>query len=92
MLFLSPRNSDEAQRSVIEQADCYVFLCSQSMETRVQKLLASHSRLSQMVQYTVPEEQQLLEDHFEDDFPYERTVEQARKEPLVVLHTSRLLL
>jgi hypothetical protein len=61
------------------------------METRVQKLLDSHSRLSQMVHFIVPEQEELLKDGFEPDIPYERTVEEARGKPLVVLHTSRLL-
>lgn len=90
MLLLSPRNSDEAQRSVIEQADCNIFLYSKSMNARVQKLLQSHPRLAEMVHFVVPEQEELLQDDFVPDFPYERTVEEARVEPLVVLHTSRL--
>ncbi|KAK5467525.1 hypothetical protein LTS15_000498 [Exophiala xenobiotica] len=92
ILFLSPRNSAEAQRSVIEQADCIIFLCSQSMDARVQKLLQSHPSLSEMAHFVVPEQEELLKDDFFPDFLYERTVEEARLELLVVLHTSRLLL
>lgn len=89
MLYLSPRNSEEAQRCVVEEADCRIFLYSKSTEARVQKLLQSHPRLSTMARYIVPEQQELLKDEFVPDFPYERTVEEARYEPLVVLHTSR---
>ena len=88
MLFLSPRNSDEAQRSVIEQADCNIFLCSESWNFRVQKLLQGHTRLSEIAHYVVPEQEELLKDDFVPDFPYDRTVQEARSEPLVVLHTS----
>jgi hypothetical protein len=90
MLFLSPRNSDEAQHSVIEQACCNIFLCSKSMDARVRKLLQSHPKLSEMAHFVVPEQEELLKDDFVPDFPYERKVEEARLEPLVVLHTSRL--
>lgn len=62
------------------------------MDARVQKLLQSHPRLSEMAHFVVPEQEELLKDDFVPDFPYERTVEEARLEPLVVLHTSRLLL
>ena len=88
MLFLSPRNSDEAQRSVIEQADCEIFLCCQSWNLRVQKLLHGHARLLGMAHYVVPDQEELLKDDFVPDFPYERTIQEARSEPLVVLHTS----
>jgi hypothetical protein len=91
MLFLSPRNSDEAQRCVIEEADCKIFLSSQSMDARIQKLLQSHPRLARMTRFVVPEQEELLEDVFVAEFLYERTVDEARSEPLVVLHTSRLI-
>lgn len=89
MLFLSPRNSDEAQRVVIEQADCRIFLCSHSMEARIHKLLKSHPSLSQLSLFVVPEQQDLLKDDFVPNYPYEWSIEDARKEPLVTLHTSR---
>jgi hypothetical protein len=89
MLFLSPRNSDEAQRTVIEQAECNIFLSSHSMNARIKKLLQSHPRLSGMAYFVVPEQDELLKDEFVPDFAYDRTVEEARLEPLVVLHTSR---
>lgn len=89
MLFLSPRNSDEAQLSVVEQADCQTFLYSSSMSTRVEKLLQSHRRLSKMTRIVVPEQEDLLKDEFVPEILYDRTVDQARSEPLVILHTSR---
>lgn len=42
-----------------------------------------------MASYVVPEQHDLLRDEFVPDYPYEKTLEQARYEPLVVLHTSR---
>lgn len=59
------------------------------MEQRVQKLLKSRSSLSGMMHYVVPEQNDLLKDEFIPEFPYNRTVEEARRDPLVVLHTSR---
>jgi hypothetical protein len=89
MLYLSPRNSDEAQLAVVEQAACKIFMYSQTMELRVRRLLQSHPRLSKMSHYVVPEQETLLRDEFVPDFPYEKTVEEARSEPLLILHTSR---
>lgn len=89
MLFLSPRNSDEAQQSVICEASCQKFLCSASMEARVEKLIQGRSNLSNMSCYVVPEQRDLLRDEFVPDYPYDKTIEQARYEPLVILHTSR---
>ena len=61
------------------------------MNARVRKLLQSHPRLSVMAHFVVPEQEELLKDTFVPDVAYGRTVEEARAEPLVVLHTSRLL-
>lgn len=91
VLFLSPRNSDKAQCSVIQEANCQKFLCSSSMEPRIRKLLHDHAELSEMTQHVVPEQNELLKDEFVADVPYDRTLEQARYEPLVILHTSRLV-
>lgn len=89
MLFLSPRNSEEAQEAVIEQADCKKFLFASSMQSRIEKLIKSRSKLSAMACYVVPEQNDLLKDEFVRNFPYRRTLEQARSEPLVIIHTSR---
>lgn len=91
MLFLSTRNSDEAQESVITQASCDIFLSSQSMEEKVRKLLKSRPSLSKIAHYVVPEQNDLLKNEFIPEFSYNRTVEEARYDPLVILHTSRLV-
>ena len=62
------------------------------MDTRVRKLLQTDPKLSKMAHFVVPEQEELLNDDFVPNFPYQRTIEEARLEPLVVLHTSRLLL
>lgn len=89
MLFLSPRNSDEAQESVIQQAGCVKFLTSMSMYQRVKKTIQARPGLSGMSIHTVPEQDDLIQDELAPDIPYDRTVDEARSEPLVMLHTSR---
>ena len=59
------------------------------METRVQKLIQGRPGGLKMAYYVVPEQERLLENDFVPEFPYDRTLEQARSEPLVILHTSR---
>ncbi|KAF2481573.1 hypothetical protein BDY17DRAFT_326254 [Neohortaea acidophila] len=88
MLFLSPRNSNEAQRTVIEQATCTKFLYTHAMAARVEKILQSHARLRSMAKFEVPGQDELLRDEEVADFPYERTIEEVRALPLVSLHTS----
>ena len=56
---------------------------------KVTKLVQGRPESSKMLQYVVPEETELLKAEFVPDIPYERTIEQARREPLVILHTSR---
>ena len=89
MLFLSPRNSDDAQYSVMEQAESHKFLCSASFNDRVKKLIRRRPKSSKTLQYVVPEQKELLKDESVANFPYERILEEARSEPLVCLHTSR---
>lgn len=92
MLLLSPRNSDEAQESVIEQAKSGTFLCSTSYEVRIKRLLDARLKLRGVTLFVVPEQEELLRDDSVPDFPYLKTVEEARSEPLVILHTSRVVI
>ena len=59
------------------------------MENRVKKLIQGRPKLSGMSSYVVPKQRDLLRDEFVLDYPYDKTLEQARYEPLVILHTSR---
>ncbi|PWY72566.1 hypothetical protein BO83DRAFT_445576 [Aspergillus eucalypticola CBS 122712] len=91
MLFLSTRNSDEAQYAVMNEAGCQKMVCSKSMKDRVQSLLAARpSNNGPTSIFVVAEQEELLEDTPVPEFPYHKTVETARFDPLVSLHTSRL--
>lgn len=59
------------------------------MNAKVQKFLQSSRVLRRMTCFIVPEQGHVLTNDYVPDFPYQRTVEEARSEPLVVLHTSR---
>lgn len=93
MLFLSPRNTDVAQYGLADQAHCYKWLCSTEFKDRVQALIASRPKTgtgaNTDIFMTVPEQQELLKDDPVPEFPYDKTVDEARSEPFVTLHTSR---
>ena len=59
------------------------------MEARVRSLAQSRPELSNMALFVVPEQNDLLKDEAVPEFPYDRTLEEARSEPLVIIHTSR---
>lgn len=59
------------------------------MKNRVESLIRTRPKSSALAQYTVPEQDELLKDEFVADIPYTKSVEEARLEPLVTLHTSR---
>ncbi|KAF9890498.1 hypothetical protein FE257_005903 [Aspergillus nanangensis] len=95
LLFLSPRNSDEAQYHIMAEAECTVFLCAEQFKERVTSLFsrrpqpatdASPNKAESI--FVVPEERELLNEEPRIPFPYEKTVEDARFEPLVSIHTS----
>lgn len=94
MLFLSPRNSDEAHFAVMNEADCHKWLCGATMKARVESVVSQ--RLipkggNEQVVTIVPEQDELLKDESTPEFPYSKKLEEARWEPLVMLHTSRLV-
>ncbi|KAK5449789.1 hypothetical protein LTS15_008361 [Exophiala xenobiotica] len=99
MLYLSPRNSDEAQYAVMKEADCHKWLCATEMKPKVEALVANRppkaldTNSSQTESWndtlnTVPGQPELLRDEPTHAFGYNRTLEEARWEPLVMLHTS----
>jgi hypothetical protein len=102
MLYLSPRNSDEAQYAVMKEADCHKWLCATEMKPKVEALVANRppkaldTNSSQTECWndtlnTVPGQPELLIDEPTHAFGYNRTLEEARWEPLVMLHTSRFV-
>ncbi|KIW87610.1 uncharacterized protein Z519_11935 [Cladophialophora bantiana CBS 173.52] len=99
MLYLSPRNSDEAQYAVMKEADCHKWLCATEIKTKVEalvenrppKTLNANSGQTESWNDTltvVPGQTGLLKDEPTPSFSYNKTIEEARGEPLVMLHTS----
>lgn len=100
MLFLSPRNSDEGQYAVVDEANCHKWLCSEEMKDRVQGIVSRRpkTQLNSNINGHVAEDDFLmvipdlfewLKDEPVPEFLWEKTVEDVRYETFVVLHTSR---
>ncbi|EXJ70135.1 uncharacterized protein A1O5_07208 [Cladophialophora psammophila CBS 110553] len=99
MLFISPRNSDEAQYAVMKEADCHKWLCATEIKAKVEALvenrpprtLNTNSGRSESwndMLTVVPGQTELLKDELTPPFSYKKTLKEARWEPLVMLHTS----
>src|SRR5690348_7717816 len=82
MLFLSPRNQLEAHLNVLEGVDCRVFLSGK--DTHVENILSNRC----MGTCTVPELEELLDDAPVEVYPYTKTIDEARMDPCLVLHTT----
>ncbi|KAI1299559.1 hypothetical protein F5Y03DRAFT_248114 [Xylaria venustula] len=83
-LFISPRNSQEAQLSLFDKTDCHVIVFPKSHRTVVQPWL--QERDMQAIE-SGPLENWFPEEDVEP-FPYTKTFEEAERDPVVVLHTS----
>lgn len=83
MLFTSPRYSTLAQVNLIKLVDCKTVLAPAARPPVTNDILESY----QMQVYQIPELVELF-DQVHPHYPFEETFEQARGEPLVVLHTS----
>ncbi|KIX05583.1 uncharacterized protein Z518_06455 [Rhinocladiella mackenziei CBS 650.93] len=99
MLYLSPRNSDEAQYAVMKEANCHKWLCATEIKAKVEALVENRplktldANSSQTESWNdtltvVPGQTELLKDEPTPPFRYSKTLEEARWEPLVMLHTS----
>lgn len=83
MLFTSPRYSAIAQVELMKQTNCKTMLVPTVCPPVTKAILEAY----QMRACQVPELGDLLDqDH--PHYPYEKTFDEARSEPLVVLHTS----
>ncbi|KAB5562844.1 hypothetical protein GE09DRAFT_1172045 [Coniochaeta sp. 2T2.1] len=83
-LFLSPRNSHEAQHSLLERTDCHMLLFAPSSKALIQPWL--QERHLDSVQVSSVEV--WLDERPVPPFPCNKTWDEARWDPLVVLHTS----
>ncbi|KAK2603822.1 hypothetical protein QQS21_004024 [Conoideocrella luteorostrata] len=82
-LFVSPRNSVEGQLSLFEATNCNHIWYESSFHQPVCKWTAERK----MQSWAVPQADEWLHASTKP-FPYTKTFEEARWDPLVVLHTS----
>lgn len=82
-LFLSPRNTKEAQESLPDATDCHIFWHTANFASQVKAWTGERK----MKTFIVPGSQTLL-NSTPKSFPYHRTFEQGRWDPGLVLHTS----
>lgn len=82
-LFISPRNTPMVQLSLFEATRCNALYYSESMSAAISPCLDQLSMQSFTIESL---------DHFlnveSSPFPYNRSIDQSRFDPLVVLHTS----
>ncbi|KAL0261671.1 Histone transcription regulator 3 [Diplodia seriata] len=85
-LFISPLNSFEASKSILEATKCQRIFYAPPMG-QVAKTLqsAAESRKTEIIQIASLDECLAAESN---PYPYEKTFEEAKWDPIVVLHTS----
>lgn len=86
IMFVSPRNSLEAHLSLLERTDCDTFLLPPNFALPVVKdILAAR----QMRVLDVPGVGHWIENDGDDKpYPYNKTFEEAKYDPIAVLHSS----
>lgn len=83
MMFTSPRYSTLAQAHLIKSVSCEILLVPETRPPVVEEILGALPL--QIVR--IPSNEDLFDRSY-PHYPFEKTFEQARHEPLVVLHTS----
>ncbi|XXH02838.1 hypothetical protein Hte_009225 [Hypoxylon texense] len=83
-LFVSPRNSDEAQMNLLDRTDCR-FICFPDSHRDVVRPWLD---IRNMLAVEAGPLDSWLSSHGAEPFPYSKTFEQAEWDPFVVLHTS----
>ncbi|KAK9442475.1 Male sterility, NAD-binding protein [Metarhizium brunneum] len=83
-LFVSPRNSIEGQLSLFERTNCNHVWYAESFHLTVRTWLCERK----MKSWSVPPLKEWLQASPSSPFPYTKTFEEARRDPLVALHTS----
>ncbi|KAF7925651.1 uncharacterized protein EAE98_006876 [Botrytis deweyae] len=84
ILLVSPYNSNEGNISLFNALDCQVLATTDPVPLGVPVLLDSMPKLRTI---TVPDVSELLEKSYKH-FPFSKTFNEAKDEPLVCLHTS----
>ncbi|KAF6838948.1 nonribosomal peptide synthetase [Colletotrichum plurivorum] len=83
-LLISPRNSYEGQMNLFEKTDCNIICFDSSFRDVVQPLLEER----QMDAIMVSSADAWLDDTEVPKVPYTKTFDEAKNDPVVVLHTS----
>ncbi|OLN85756.1 Iterative polyketide synthase CazM 8 [Colletotrichum chlorophyti] len=83
-LLISPRNSFEGQMNLFEKTDCKIICFDSSFRDVIQPLLEER----QMDAIMVSSADSWLSVDEVPYFPYDKTFEEAKNDPVVVLHTS----
>ncbi|KAJ8060459.1 hypothetical protein OCU04_010783 [Sclerotinia nivalis] len=84
ILLISPYNSNEGNISLFKALDCHILATTDPVPLGVPAILNSISELRTI---TVPSVDELLDKNYEH-FPFSKTFNEAKNEPLVCLHTS----
>lgn len=85
VLFVSPRNSQEAQLNLFEKTDCHLIAFPESHASVVQPLLDERDG---MKPFKVAPLEEWLDGKPASHYPYDKTFKEAEWEPMCVLHTS----
>ncbi|KAJ2988047.1 hypothetical protein NUW58_g4184 [Xylaria curta] len=83
-LFISPRNSQQAQLNLFDKTDCRLLWFAEPLKPVVEPWLREREMQVQQVKPL----QQWFSTEQVPHFPYDKTFEQAEWEPFCVLHTS----
>jgi acyl-CoA synthetase (AMP-forming)/AMP-acid ligase II len=82
-LFISPRNTAAVQLSLFEVTHCHALYCTESLKPMMKPCLDQR----EMKAVTIDSVEHFL-NVSSPPFPYDKTIDQSRWDPLVVLHTS----
>ncbi|KAH7193917.1 uncharacterized protein B0J16DRAFT_87053 [Fusarium flagelliforme] len=82
-LFISPRNTPAVQLSLFEDTKCDVLYCTETYEAAMKPCLEQRK-----MQVCVIDSVEHFLNVSSSPFPYDKSIDQARWDPLVVLHTS----
>jgi len=84
MLFNSPRNSLEGHLGVIDAADCKIWCIASEKNVQVEQIL---SKRAMRIMF-LPSLDSLLHEIPVDPYPFTKSFEEAKNDPILVLHTS----
>ena len=83
MLLVTPRNSISAYTNLFKITDCEVMITAEPRLSKVDEILAVHK----IREIWAPSVEELLTTRYHH-YPFVKTFDEARDEPLVIMHTS----